>query len=267
MSLYRYSRWDGTQNLPPFDADDVLEALSDDVLAEGDIRRALQRLMQRGMHGTRGGDVPGLRQIVERLRAQRQDELQQSNLGGVLDEIAERLEQIIGQEREGIDHRLNDAEQQALDAPPGEEQDQARMAEQVLRRSAMQRRDRLDALPADMSGRMHGLRDYEFMDPDARDAFNALADELRQQMLETYFQGLKEGVQGVTPEDLAGVREMVKDLNELLEKHAGGSDSPADFNTFMARHGRYFPPGIEDVDQLIDHMHRQASQMASLLTR
>jgi hypothetical protein len=37
MSLYRYSRWDGTQNLPPFDADDVLEALSDDILAEGDV--------------------------------------------------------------------------------------------------------------------------------------------------------------------------------------------------------------------------------------
>ena len=33
----------------------------------------------------------------------------------------------------------------------------------------------------------------------------------------------------------------------------------------MAQHGRYFPPGIETVDQLIDHLHRQASQMASLL--
>jgi uncharacterized protein with von Willebrand factor type A (vWA) domain len=265
MALYRYSRWDGTQNLPPFDADDVLEALGDDVLAEGDIRRALQRLMQRGMSGRRGGDVPGIRQIMERLRAQRQAELEQSNLGGVLDEIKERLDRIIGQEAEGIERRLHDAEQQALDAAPGEEQDQARMGEQVLRRTAQQRRDRLDALPKDVSGRMHGLRDYEFMDPDARDAFNALSDELRQQMLETYFQGLKEGVQDVTPEDLAGVREMVKDLNELLEKHASGADTPDDFIQFMAKHGQYFPPGIENVDQLIDHMHRQASQMASLL--
>ena len=49
MSTFRYSRWDGSQQLPPFDADDVLEALSDDLLAEGDVRRALQRLMQRGM--------------------------------------------------------------------------------------------------------------------------------------------------------------------------------------------------------------------------
>ena len=65
MSLYRYSRWDGSQQLPAFDADDVLEALSDDLLAEGDVRRALQRLMQRGMRGTRGGDVQGLRRRIE----------------------------------------------------------------------------------------------------------------------------------------------------------------------------------------------------------
>ncbi len=265
MALYRYSRWDGTQNLPPFDADDVLEALGEDVLAEGDIRRALQRLMQRGMQGRRGGDVPGLRQIMDRLRQRRREELEQSNLGGVLDDIKERLDKIVEAERGGIEQRLTDAENRALDAPPGDEQDQARMAEQVLRRTAQQRKDRLNSLPRDVAGQMHALRDYEFMDPGARDAFQQLSDELRQQVLETYFQGLKEGVQGVTPEQLGGVRDMVKDLNELLEKHATGSDTPQDFAGFMAKHGQYFPPGIEDVDQLIDHMHRQASQMASLL--
>jgi uncharacterized protein with von Willebrand factor type A (vWA) domain len=265
MSLYRYSRWDGSQSLPPFDADDVLEALGDDVLAEGDIRRALQRLMQRGLHGRRGGDVPGLRQLMERLRARRDAELEQSNLGGVLDEIKQKLDDILQQERTGIEQRLNHAEQQSLDAPPGEHQEQARMAEQVLRRTAQQRRDRLDSLPRDLSGKMHGLQDYEFMDSDARDAFQQLSDELRQQMLQTYFQGLKEGVEGITPDDLSGVRDMVRDLNQLLEKHASGADTAADFSEFMARHGQYFPPGIENVDQLIDQMHRQASQMASLL--
>ena len=164
-----------------------------------------------------------------------------------------------------MDERLHAAEQTSLDAHPGEGQDQARMAEQVLRRTAQQRRDRLDALPRGVPARLNALRDYEFMDPDARDAFNALTDELRQQMLQSYFQGLKEGVEKVTPEDLAGVREMVRDLNELLEKHAAGSDTPEDFDRFMSQHGGYFPPGIENVDQLIDHLHRQASRMASLL--
>ena len=91
MSTFRYSRWDGSQQLPAFDADDVLDALSDDILAEGDVRRALQRLMQRGLRGTRGGDIPGLRRIMERLRARRQEELERAHLDGVLDEINDRL--------------------------------------------------------------------------------------------------------------------------------------------------------------------------------
>ena len=70
----------------------------------------------------------------------------------------------------------------------------------------------------------------------------ALTDELRQQLLQTYFQGLKDGVQGITPEDLDGVREMVRDLNALLEKHASGADTADDFAAFMAAHDRFFPP-------------------------
>ncbi|MBA4171042.1 MAG: VWA domain-containing protein, partial [Chloroflexi bacterium] len=172
MSTFRYSRWDGSQQLPAFDADDVLDALSDDILAEGDVRRALQRLMQRGLRGTRGGDVPGLRRIMERLRARRQEELENANLDGVMEDINGRVEEILAQEREGIAERTKAAEQRALDAPPGADQDQARMAEQVMRRTARQRENRLDALPPNLAGRLHGLRDYEFMDDDARDAFN-----------------------------------------------------------------------------------------------
>jgi uncharacterized protein with von Willebrand factor type A (vWA) domain len=265
MTLYRYTRWDGSQQLPPFDADDVLDALADDVLADGDVRRALQRLMQRGMRGMRGGDVPGLRRIVDRLRERRQAELERSNLDGVLDDISQRLDGIIEQERAGIEERMRAAERAARDARPADEQERARMAEQVLRRAAQQRRDRLDALGPGLAQRLHGLRDYEFMDPAARDAFNQLTDELRQHLMQTYFQGLKEGVAGVTPEDLDGVRQMVRDLNGLLEKHASGADTRTDFEAFMAQHGHYFPQGISTVDELIEHLHRQASQMASLL--
>ncbi|HET7520182.1 MAG TPA: VWA domain-containing protein, partial [Candidatus Limnocylindria bacterium] len=266
MTRYRYTRWDGSQQLPPFDADDVLEAMSEDILADGDVRRALQRLMQRGFRGTRGGDVPGLRRIADRLRQRRAEELQQANLDGVLDDLAARLDRIVEQERAGIERRVQEAERAAHEAPPGEAQERARMAEQVLSRTAQGRRDRLDSLGPGLAERLNGLRDYEFMDPDARDAFNALTDELRQHVLQTYFQGLKEGVSGLTPDDLDGVRQMVRDLNSLLEKHASGADTRADFDAFMAQHGQFLPPGIRNVDELIDHLHRQASQMASLLS-
>ena len=48
MPLYRYSRWDGTQKID-LDADQLLSAMADDLLADGDPWRALRRLMQRAV--------------------------------------------------------------------------------------------------------------------------------------------------------------------------------------------------------------------------
>ena len=47
----RYSRWDGTQSVADFEADEILEALADDVMAEGDLGEALRRLIERGWRG------------------------------------------------------------------------------------------------------------------------------------------------------------------------------------------------------------------------
>ena len=38
----RYSRWDGTQSIADFDADEIIDALADDVMAEGDLQEALR---------------------------------------------------------------------------------------------------------------------------------------------------------------------------------------------------------------------------------
>src|SRR3954470_20607704 len=65
----RYSAWDGSQQVADLDADDIIDALADDVMAEGDLAEALRRLMDRGWRTgdpTRG-DMPGLRDLMERL--------------------------------------------------------------------------------------------------------------------------------------------------------------------------------------------------------
>ena len=36
----RYSRWDGSQQVADLDADEILDALADDVMAEGDLAEA-----------------------------------------------------------------------------------------------------------------------------------------------------------------------------------------------------------------------------------
>ena len=53
--LYRYSQWDGSQEPFEADADALLDALAEDVIDHGDIRRALRDLIRRGANG---GDAP-----------------------------------------------------------------------------------------------------------------------------------------------------------------------------------------------------------------
>ena len=59
--LFRYSRWDGSQNVPDFSADDVLDDIADDILGYGDLKTALQRLMNQGLKPPQGERTPGLR--------------------------------------------------------------------------------------------------------------------------------------------------------------------------------------------------------------
>src|SRR5262249_49965520 len=109
MRAYRYSRWDGTQQISPFDPDELIEQLADDLLADGDLRTALQRLMQHGAQNRSGDRMMGLQQLLERLRQQRQQQLDRFQLNDMLKEIQEKLQQVIDTERSGIDRRLADA--------------------------------------------------------------------------------------------------------------------------------------------------------------
>ena len=49
----RYSRWDGSQELFGLDADELMESMSDDLLDDGDLWRALQRMLRRGAETSR----------------------------------------------------------------------------------------------------------------------------------------------------------------------------------------------------------------------
>ena len=44
MSLYRYSRWDGSQQVFTIDHEDIMEELADHIFLQGDVGSALRRL-------------------------------------------------------------------------------------------------------------------------------------------------------------------------------------------------------------------------------
>ena len=244
-SRFQYSRWDGTQNLDAVDADDVLDALSDDLMSYGDLSAALQRLYRWG-----AGDMPGLEQLLRQLRERRERELSRYDLDSTVESIREQLQDVIDTERTGIDRKVDQAPQERR---------------KLMEKLAKQRRNQLDRMPDDLGGRMKALRQYEFMDEEAREKFERLLQQLQEQMLNQMFQGLKQSIQSMTREDLGLVREMVRDLNRMLEQRRQGLDTSASFRDFMEKYGRMFPPGIETLDQLLEHLQRQMAQMQSLM--
>ena len=63
--LFRYSRWDGSQQFADLDADDLLAAMSDDLMSDGDLWNALRRMFQKGLQSPQGPQVPGLQNLLD----------------------------------------------------------------------------------------------------------------------------------------------------------------------------------------------------------
>ncbi|PON12677.1 hypothetical protein C2W62_38370 [Candidatus Entotheonella serta] len=80
MRSYLYSNWDGSQDPFAMAAEDVMDAMSDELMAHGDLQRALQNLMRRGMQGNMGSGFEGIRELMERLKQQNRERLERYNL-------------------------------------------------------------------------------------------------------------------------------------------------------------------------------------------
>ena len=121
---FRYSMWDGTQEVPPLEADEILDNLTDDLMNFGDLQHALRNLMQRGMRNPQGDRMQGLRDLLQQLRQQRRQQLDRFDLSSVFDDIKRKLDEIVEMERNTLDRRLDevtgDNQQGQQDGQPGE---------------------------------------------------------------------------------------------------------------------------------------------------
>ena len=227
-SRFRYSRWDGTQKGFEVDADDVLGEVTDDLLYHGDLDASLRRLMQQGFTDRDGEQVQGIRDLIERLREARRERLEQHDLGGAYEDIAERLRDVIAKDAEAIDA----FEQEARDSGDARRQE---LTEEV----SQQRRDELAGLPPDLAGQVRALQEHDFTSDEARDEFDALMDELRKEMVQSWFSGMSEAMADPDPEQMARVKDMLAELNEMLSQRAAGQEP--DFEGFMEPLRRHVP--------------------------
>jgi uncharacterized protein with von Willebrand factor type A (vWA) domain len=233
----RYSRWDGRQDPfgPEIPAAEVLEEMSEDILSGAGAQGALQRLLRRGMQGR----FAGLDSLRARLRAARAQAESALDLAGPLEDIRERLEGLLERERATLSFEATE---------------DARMREAFL-----------DQLPADVPGQIRELTDYRFVDPQAQRMFDELMEHVREQVMGAYFRNLAKGMRNITPEQLAAFKDMLADLNGLIEKRERGELTPEDFSAFMARYGDFFPDDPKTLDELLENMARRMAAMSSLL--
>ena len=236
MSGYRYGEYhDGPDPLaPPFDARGALDELGDAVLDGADPSSALRDLLRRGVNGRRGLD-----DLLRRVRERQREVRSRGRLDGILEEARALLDTAVGQER---------AE---LFPDPS---DEARLRE-----------DELDALPSDTSQAIRRLADYNWRSQAARETFERLKDLLRSEVLDSQFRGMKEVLQQPDPEAMQRVKDMLADLNQMLEADARGEHTQADFDRFMEQYGEMFPENPADLEQLVDSLVRRATAAQRLL--
>ncbi len=300
---FRYSQWDGTQDVPALDADDVLQSLSDDLLSFGDLQQALRNMMQRGIRRPDGDRTDGMRDLLQRLRQQRRQQLERFDLSSVFDDIQRQLDEILDLERDTLDDRMDEVgprpqpqqptgesqsgepseagqpQSQAGDQQTGPESGQQSGQQQMsplteeemdrlkeaLRQRLERKQEQIDRLPEDAAGQVKELQEYEFENEEARQKYEELLEQLKQAMMNRFFNDMNQMLSDMSPEDMERMRQMMQDLNEMLERQRRGEDPR--FDDFMDQYGDMFgdnPP--QSLEELVEQMQRQAAQMQNLMS-
>ena len=260
---YRYSQWDGSQRIFDLDADELMDRLSEEILKQGDVMRALREMFRSGLQTRDGQQMPGLRDLMEQLKNQRRQQLQQYNMDSVVDDLKERLEDIIKTEREGIQRRLEEAREQVDGADDAEKSQQESLFD-LLEQRAKRNREKLDALPEGVGGQIQELMEYDFVDPEAQQKFQELLDMLKSQMAQNMSQQMKDQIQGMSPDQMAAMQEMMRQINQMIRDKLEGLEP--DFDGFMEQFGGSFGPNPpQSFEELMEMLQQQLAQMQSMM--
>ncbi|MBI3744159.1 MAG: VWA domain-containing protein, partial [Chloroflexi bacterium] len=266
MLTFRYSRWDGSQQVFPLDDAAIMGELSDQLLSHGDINSALRNLMRRGLPARFGERSMGLQDLVQRLQNRRQEQQQRYDPGSAMEGISEKLKSVLKHEEQSIERQMDRAKSQADGSKDaGIDPALAQKLLKDLQRRAQRSRDFLETVPRkNPAAAINKLRDYEFMDQRAKQEFDELLDMLKKQAAESFFKDISKTLQSLTPEQMKAMRNMVHDLNEMLEQKMNGQEP--NFEEFMEKWGDMFGPNRpQSLDELIEQMQRQLSQVQSLM--
>ncbi|SFK36650.1 Uncharacterized protein, contains von Willebrand factor type A (vWA) domain [Streptosporangium canum] len=236
---YRYGEYrDGPDPLaPPYDVRSALDQMGDAVLSGSNPGHALRDLLKQGLPGAQ--DRRGLDDLLREVRRRRRELRERGRLDGTLERARALLDKAIGQERS------------ELFPDPS---DDARLRESEL-----------DGLPDDTASAIQELSTYQWRSAAARQTFEELRDLLRREVLDSQFRGMREALANPDPAAMERVREMMSELNDMLDRDARGEHTQDDFENFMSKYGDMFPESPRNLEELVDTLARRAAATQRLL--
>ena len=237
MSRFRYGAFHGGPD-PLADRPDAaagVDELARRILDGQSVAEALRDLLRSGTQGRQG-----LQAMAQRIRERRRQLEQSGRMDGLLEDLR------------ALRDRALEAERRELFPDPS---DDARFREAML-----------DALPDDIGRSVRELADYDWRSDEARAAFDQLRERLQRDVVDQQFRDLTRGVDSMSsPEARAALKEMMADLNQLLDKHRRGEDVTDDYREFVDRHRDFFPDAPDTIEEFIDDLARRAAAMQRML--
>ena len=252
---YIYQQWDGTgdEALAP---DDLMDSIAEDLLHHGDIDLALQRAFRWGYRDRDGNHQEGLRDLINRLRQERQEMLDRWNFNSIAEGIQERLDEIVARERDTLNERQRTL-REAKATDPNLDTDAARSFLDTKQLD-------LDTMPESTSQQLKALQDYGFVDKQAEQDFNQLMEELQQQVADSLFNTMKGSLDGSDGgSSMEELKEYLKDINDAFEQQRNGEQ--VDLDKLNNRWAQQMGGRIDSLDELAQRMRDRMAASQALM--
>ena len=200
MRRVRYSQWEGSPR-SGLDADQVFEELSNHLNEMGDLQQAVRRLFHRGLSQDQQR-VPGLDELLSRVARELKRLFDRYRLRSALDQVGEKLQSIVEQERETL-NELRPSQPEVAE-----------------------KEKFLDRLPNRWSDAVERLASYDFENQQAQSQFEELLQQLGEiRRLEHYTWREGNLFRGQTPLSFKDAQEMLERIEGLhrLEEQLSGA--------------------------------------------
>ena len=205
MSVFRYSRWDGTRKEFTLDNKSALDAMSELMMEGLSAQEALEWMQRMGFElAGLNMRVMGLDEIQMELREALRDLYNQYSMDDALPEMEERLNEILDREQGTVQN--------------------TRGFESAAMNDFL---DRRHTESPKLSDRIERFRDYDFQDAQAAQDFSELLAELDEMKeLEDFLQQQGERFRGDEPadyEEAQEIRKQIQALENMMERLASGN--------------------------------------------